>query len=407
MTFPHPPDGEVWSPYNLPGLFIHLAASGCLLLWMSTRLMGHLQNRRVKHPLLYALAALMFMAGLYSGVRFGRTAWTSIPAVVLVAAIVFEMRHAMFRRRHRIPPLPAVHALQRLRRPICSVHPAILRHRVELPAWQGRPFHVIHLSDLHIDRWFPDEWFAGTVRQLASVKPDLIFVTGDTVNKEQYIERAVGLLKPLTAIAPSYAVLGNHDFWMGADAAADCLRRSGFDVLRNETREVKVGGGILLVSGSEDPWNDTLWRPPTDARRPLLVLAHTADGFQKLRMAGADIVFSGHYHAGQVRVPVLGPLLMPSVHGRRFDHGHFVVDGAHVLVSAGLGTEYPPPRILCNPDVFDVEVVGTERIGGKGRVGATTKCPPTPDGSGAACAKCAKEEKRLLMAGQESLLLGI
>ncbi len=92
----------------------------------------------------------------------------------------------------------------------------------------------------------------------------------------------------------------------------------------------------------------------------MFVLAHTADDFTRLRAAGADVVFSGHYHAGQVRVPMLGPLLMPSVHGRRFDHGHFLLDGAHVLISAGLGTEYPPLRILCRPDVFDVEVAGLE-----------------------------------------------
>jgi predicted MPP superfamily phosphohydrolase len=327
-----------------------------MLLWVSTRLMGYVQNVRLKHPVIYLLAGLMLSAGVFTGFAVGGTAWTLIPAAVIAAAAIIEIRHVAFRRRHRIPPLPSAHTLGRIRRPVGSVQPAVLRHQIELPPWRGRPFTVLHLSDLHIDRWFPAEWFADSVRRLAAMKPDLVFLTGDAVNRKSDLARAEEVLKPLAAIAPSYAVLGNHDFWLDAGLVTGCLGRAGFTVLRNEARRVDVAGGAILLSGCDEPWDDIPWRAPDPRGLPLFVLVHTADGFAKYSAAGANAVFAGHYHAGQVRVPAIGPLLMPSVNGRRFDHGHFVLGGAHLLISAGLGTEYPPPRIFCRPDVFEVEI---------------------------------------------------
>ena len=89
----------------------------------------------------------------------------------------------------------------------------------------------------------------------------------------------------------------------------------------------------------------------------MLVLSHTADNIYALNRAGADAVFSGHYHAGQIRVPGLGSLVVPSMFGRRFDHGHFNVDGTHLFVTAGIGSA-PALRIYCKPDVYIVDISG-------------------------------------------------
>lgn len=343
---------------RVPWIALHLAGAGCILLWLSTRLMGHVHNLRIKHPLMYLLAVLMCAAGFLSGASVGGTRWSLVPIAILVAAAGFEIRHAVFRRRHRIPPLSTVPILNQIRRPIGSVRPEVHRHRIALPTWPHGGLTVLHLSDLHIDKHFPEAWFSKAVRDLSALKPDLVFLTGDAVNRNKDIHRSIEILKPLAALAPSFAVLGNHDFWVDGEKVAAALRAAGFTVLRNETREVTVRGATVLINGSEHPWNDAPWAPPDSSNLPLLVLSHTADGFRKFQAAGAVAVFSGHYHAGQVRVPVLGPLLMPSVNGRRFDHGHFLVDGVHLLISAGLGTEYPPMRVLCTPDVFHVEIVG-------------------------------------------------
>ena len=89
-----------------------------------------------------------------------------------------------------------------------------------------------------------------------------------------------------------------------------------------------------------------------------LVLTHTPDNIYELSGPGVTAVFAGHYHAGQIRIPLLGSLVVPSAYGRLFDHGHFVVNGTHLFVTAGVGAAVPPFRVYCQPDVFIVDIRG-------------------------------------------------
>lgn len=88
-----------------------------------------------------------------------------------------------------------------------------------------------------------------------------------------------------------------------------------------------------------------------------IVLMHTPDNIYRLSEAGADLVFAGHFHAGQIRLPYLGSLVIPSTYGRRFDHGHFAVNGTQLFVTSGIGSTDPPFRFYCQPDIFFVDVV--------------------------------------------------
>jgi predicted MPP superfamily phosphohydrolase len=92
-----------------------------------------------------------------------------------------------------------------------------------------------------------------------------------------------------------------------------------------------------------------------------LVLSHTPDNVYALAEQGATAVFAGHTHGGQMRVPWLGPLIVPSRYGRRFDRGHFDVEGTHLYVSAGVGADAPPLRLWCPPDLVVVDLVGKPR----------------------------------------------
>jgi predicted MPP superfamily phosphohydrolase len=71
------------------------------------------------------------------------------------------------------------------------------------------------------------------------------------------------------------------------------------------------------------------------------------------------VVFAGHYHAGQFRIPYIGSVVVPSTYGRRFDHGHFIVNGTHLFATSGIGVAVLPFRIYCQPDIFIVDVMET------------------------------------------------
>ena len=101
------------------------------------------------------------------------------------------------------------------------------------------------------------------------------------------------------------------------------------------------------------------WQAPRLAPDQLaLMLTHTPDNVYRLSRLGFAAIFAGHYHGGQIRIPGLGSLVVPSKYGRRFDHGHFVVNNTHLFVTAGVGSAEPPLRLWCQPDVFIVDVEG-------------------------------------------------
>ena len=102
------------------------------------------------------------------------------------------------------------------------------------------------------------------------------------------------------------------------------LRRKGMHVLGNGWEQIDVRGEPLVVIGQESPW----FPPPPDLsacpQRPFrLCLSHTPDNIRWARRAGVDLMLSGHVHGGQIRMPLIGSILVPSRYGRRYDCGVF------------------------------------------------------------------------------------
>jgi predicted MPP superfamily phosphohydrolase len=117
----------------------------------------------------------------------------------------------------------------------------------------------------------------------------------------------------------------------------------------------------VRLCATEAPWGPALTRETSSAgtapRLPLLVLSHTPDNIYELAALGANAVFSGHTHGGQIRFPFIGSVIVPSAYGRRFDLGHFSVDGTDLFVSAGVGADHPAVRIWCRPELLVVDFV--------------------------------------------------
>ncbi len=96
-----------------------------------------------------------------------------------------------------------------------------------------------------------------------------------------------------------------------------------------------------------------------------IVLSHSPDQFPRAASAGVELVVSGHNHGGQIRLPVFGPILMPSRYSRHFDRGFFRSrDGASTLyVSQGIGGKHPI-RYGCTPEItrFTLRATPTARL---------------------------------------------
>jgi uncharacterized protein len=221
------------------------------------------------------------------------------------------------------------------------------------PEWDGLT--LLALSDLHFHGTPSRAFFDRVLDELASVPPpDLVCLIGDYVDTDTHHDWIQPVLGRLTANEAKLAILGNHDRHHDPDRVRAELAAAGYTVLGNGWRDVTIRGVRCVVVGHEGPW----FAPPPDlsAAPPglfRLCLSHTPDNFYWAQANRIGLVLCGHVHGGAIRLPLIGPIFVPSVYGRRFDSGVFEENGTAMAVSRGLsGRE--PLRFRCNPQVLRV-----------------------------------------------------
>jgi predicted MPP superfamily phosphohydrolase len=237
------------------------------------------------------------------------------------------------------------------------------RQELTIPKWPSAlsGLRVAVLSDLHIGSPF---WgvprLAQLVTRVNSEQPDLVLLAGDylidgmvggTVVPAEPIAAELGRLRaPLGVIA----VLGNHDGWHDGKHMRSALRAHGIVVLEDEVLPIAARGSAFCVLGMAD--EEVRARSATQALDlappgvPLLALVHEPDIFVDMD-ARASLTIAGHTHGGQVKLPLLGRLVVPSRYGQRFAAGHVVERGRHLFVTTGLGTSILPIRFGVPPEV--------------------------------------------------------
>jgi uncharacterized protein len=230
------------------------------------------------------------------------------------------------------------------------------RHRVKVPNLppELRGLRIVQLTDLHRSRLTQDRRLRHAVAQANAACPDLILLTGDFVTSDPAdIEPCGHILSPLRASLGRFAVLGNHDFTAGAPAVERMLTRQGIRVLTNES--VRLENGLRLVGleddrhGKPDPM-----RAFRDVRKdePTLVMSHNPVGVELVSQHDC-IVFSGHTHGGQIRIPVLTAQQVRRIGSKNYRAGWFTVGRARVYVNRGLGQVGLPLRFLCQPEISE------------------------------------------------------
>lgn len=223
---------------------------------------------------------------------------------------------------------------------------------------------IAHLSDLHLGEYVSEQYVAYAVELTQQQRPDLIALTGDFVTYgRNFIEPIAKLLAPLHAPLGVYAVLGNHDYWTGAQhQLMAALASSGVQTLRNASQHVPVGTAGLWLVGVDCVWVERADLPaafagvPGDAVR--IVLVHEPDIADEVARYGADLQLSGHSHGGQVRLPLIGPVVLPR-HGQRYPIGLQRVSDSptHVYTSRGVGLVRPAVRFNCRPELALLRLV--------------------------------------------------
>ena len=217
------------------------------------------------------------------------------------------------------------------------------------------------LSDIHVDNWFITEKKLRTiVERTNQLQPDLIVILGDYMSGDGWVKQRVEpevfgpVLKDLRAPLGVYSVLGNHDWWYSGMKVRRGLEQNGIKVLENESAKVDARGTSLWLVGLADLWTRPQRIADTVAAVPegqaLIVLTHNPDIFPNVPQR-VQLVLAGHTHGGQVRFPIIGPVIESSEYGDRWVSGHVFEDNHHLFVTTGIGTSIMPVRFGVTPEI--------------------------------------------------------
>ncbi len=249
----------------------------------------------------------------------------------------------------------------------------IARHEISIPtlaiAIDNLPdafhnFRIVQISDIHFDEFTEPYFVRRVVAHVNSLQPDMVLLTGDytsfTPMPRDYVMGAMyRCAEVLRAIAcpQRFAVMGNHDSFLGAPTVKPILAAVGIPLLVNEYVPIERDGKRLWLCGIHDPMThvpDLDSAIPQKPDGPVILMSHGPDYADHLltqpRGQLVDLMLSGHSHGGQVRIPFLPPYHLPTG-GQKYIQGLFRLDRLQLYVNRGIGTVGLPFRLNCPPEI--------------------------------------------------------
>ena len=255
-------------------------------------------------------------------------------------------------------------------------------------AWMPpTPLRVAVLTDLHVGSPFNGlARLHDLVDRTNAARPDLVCILGDLVIQGviggHFVtpEAIAGELARLRPLVGTFAVLGNHDGWLDHDRVQRALETSGAHMVEDTAARVETAAGPLWIAGVSDFWTghhdlSAALAAVTDGA-PVLLLTHNPDIFPMVP-SSVTLTLAGHTHGGQVKLPLLGRLIVPSRYGNRFAAGEIVEGGRHMFVATGIGTSVIPVRFRVPPTV-SILVLGGRGISRRASVDGGGRPAPTP-----------------------------
>jgi predicted MPP superfamily phosphohydrolase len=236
---------------------------------------------------------------------------------------------------------------------------ALFRLEVEIPglepAWDG--YRLAHLTDIHLGQWLSPARLEGVVDLTNSLDADLIALTGDFLSYDldgsaRDLEREFARLRAKDGV---FAVLGNHDHWVGAERVRALLDRCRIRELRNDVVTLPREAAVLHLAGvddvmvHQDDLAQVLRRLPPDG--PAILLAHEPDFADRAARTGRfGLQLSGHSHGGQIVLPGFGSLIR-GPHCWKYPVGRYQVKKMTLYTNRGLGSNMWWIRVNCPPEI--------------------------------------------------------
>lgn len=228
---------------------------------------------------------------------------------------------------------------------------------------------IVQISDLHNKEFGKNQ--ERLLKKIRAISPDIIVVTGDLIDRRKYdLDTAIIFINGAMKIAPVYYVSGNHEAWSGDyKNISQRLLSCGVQILDDNKVQLVKDEAMIEILGLSDPdflthdymdgtnsskLEEHLARLSDDSVFQIL-LSHRPELFHLYASENIDIIFSGHAHGGQFRMPFIGGLVAPD-QGLfpKYTSGAYTQDQSTLIVSRGLGNSIIPVRLFNRPDIVAV-----------------------------------------------------
>ena len=221
---------------------------------------------------------------------------------------------------------------------------------------------IIQITDLHFDRL---RYFNKSIaNKINLLKPDLVFITGDSVDQNERIDSLNEFLQLIDRSIQKYAITGNWEYWgnVNLEKLKDIYSKNGCELLINENRSISIRNRKVSVIGIDD-----LVGGNADFKKAIenlakadtnIVLSHCPEhrdiiAQQKGNLV-LDLVLSGHTHGGQITFLGIVPF-KPRGSGK-YLKGWYKDSEPKMYISKGIGTSILPIRFGARAEVVEIDI---------------------------------------------------
>ena len=243
--------------------------------------------------------------------------------------------------------------------------PAIVEVTVPIKDLPGslQGFRIVQITDIHAGLTVTRPFVEMVVEMANAQMGDVVAFTGDLVDGTvDQLREHVAPMKNLEGRYGRYFITGNHEYYSGALPWIEEAKRLGFDVLLNEHRVIRQGGGAIVLAGvtdtsaggfipghRSDPYRAIAGAPAADVR---ILLAHQPKSLYESSKAGFDVQISGHTHGGQ-----FFPWNLLATIGQPYIKGLHKFADTWIYVSKGTGYWGPPVRLAARSEITVLTLV--------------------------------------------------
>ena len=232
-------------------------------------------------------------------------------------------------------------------------------------------FKIVHISVLHNKEFGKNQ--QNIIAKIKEINPDIIVITGDIIDSyDTNVQISADFINGISKIAPVYYVTGNHESRILDDYVSlkTQMQTAGIHVLENEFITISNGNDKINIIGINDPSFDFLKLTGStdeeivatnlnglteDLKGYNILLSHRPELIDIYASFNINLVFSGHAHGGQIRIPFIGGIIAPH-EGLfpKYTSGLYEVKNTKMVVSRGLGNSAFPIRINNRPEIVVV-----------------------------------------------------